>query len=96
MLPDQTAPDLSNTLLQWNDEESCWTPAEGFHTDLLSSQPDEEHDLEGVFAIKTEEESVDWTEENVGCDPCAYMDVCAPVHVSTWVRSCSGETHSSA
>ena len=26
---------------------------------------------------------MDWSDQNVGCDPCEYMDVCAPLHVST-------------
>ena len=80
-LPDQPAPDLSNTVLRWQDDDKIWVVVEGFATDLLSQQPDGEHDLEVDVAIGAEEEDVDWSID-VG-DDVKKMELFSPAQAPT-------------
>ena len=75
-LPDQPAPDLSNTVLRWHDDDKIWVVVENFDADLLSQQPDGEPDLELEVAIGSEEEAVDWSVDNG--DDVKDMDVSSP------------------
>ena len=79
--PDQPAPDLSNTVLRWHDDDQIWVVVEGFATDLLFQQPDGEHDLELEVAIGSEEEAVDWSVDNG--DDVKDMDVSSSAQAPT-------------